>query len=174
VGGDSFFVHFKYHCASSEVERIEVFQALKETTSVKCIRLSLVKRNYTKRSAEVVAEYLESSRTLQKIAFFLAVCRSSHEICEMMISVFLRALSRNTSVTKPIINIDVLRFSCVAFQELLMCTQTLQTMEVIRYRFGDAELNEVQIAAITSGFANNTTLRDLKFRGWREADLAQC
>jgi hypothetical protein len=31
---------------------------------------------------------------------------------------------------------------------------------------------KVQIAAITSGFANNTTLRDLKFRGWRETELA--
>jgi hypothetical protein len=32
----------------------------------------------------------------------------------------------------------------------------------------------VDIAAIiiTSGFANNTTLRDLEFEGWREADLA--
>jgi hypothetical protein len=35
--------------------------------------------------------------------------------------------------------------------------------------YGD--LDEVQIAAITSGFANNTTLRDLKFNCWREADL---
>jgi hypothetical protein len=30
----------------------------------------------------------------------------------------------------------------------------------------------VQITAITSGFANNTTLHDLEFKSWREADLA--
>jgi hypothetical protein len=30
----------------------------------------------------------------------------------------------------------------------------------------------VQIAAITSGFANNTTLSDLEFQGCRDADLA--
>jgi hypothetical protein len=31
--------------------------------------------------------------------------------------------------------------------------------------------NEEQIAAIASGFVNNTTLRDLEFQCWQEADL---
>jgi hypothetical protein len=60
----------------------------------------------------------------------------------------------------------------MAFQELLSSTQTLQTMSVVRYYFEDQELNELQTAAVTLGFANNTTLRDLESRGWREADLA--
>ena len=30
----------------------------------------------------------------------------------------------------------------------------------------------MQMAAISSGFANNTTLRDVEFQCWREADLA--
>jgi hypothetical protein len=60
----------------------------------------------------------------------------------------------------------------VAFQELLTCTQTLETISVVRYQpYQNNDLDEVQIATITSGFANNTTLRDLEFRGWREADL---
>jgi Ran GTPase-activating protein (RanGAP) involved in mRNA processing and transport len=46
-------------------------------------------------------------------------------------------------------------------------------MSVVRYlHYRDEDLDEVQTAAITSGFANNTTLRDLEFRGWQEADLA--
>ena len=45
-------------------------------------------------------------------------------------------------------------------------------MTVIRYLLRDEDLNEVQTAAIASGFANNTTLRDLEFQGWRAADLA--
>jgi hypothetical protein len=85
-----------------------------------------------------------------------------------MISVVLRALFRNTSVTKLIITTDVVRFASVAFQDLLTCSQTLQKLQM--KGFSDV-LNEVQIAAITSGFANNTTLRDVKFQGWREADL---
>jgi Ran GTPase-activating protein (RanGAP) involved in mRNA processing and transport len=90
-----------------------------------------------------------------------------------VISVLLRALSRNTSVTKAIINIDVVRFASVAFQGLLTSTQTLPTMSVIRYLPPPVEeLNEVDIAAITWGVVNNTTLRDLEFQGWREADLA--
>jgi Ran GTPase-activating protein (RanGAP) involved in mRNA processing and transport len=91
----------------------------------------------------------------------------------MIISVLLRALSRNTSVTKLIVYLDAVRFASVAFQELLSCTQTLQTLEMNCCR--DEEFDEVdiavQIAAITSGFANNTTLRDLEFDSWREADL---
>jgi hypothetical protein len=31
---------------------------------------------------------------------------------------------------------------------------------------------EVDTDAIASGFANNTTLSDLEFQGWQEADLA--
>jgi hypothetical protein len=68
-----------------------------------------------------------------------------------MISLLLRALSRNTSVTKLIICIDVVSFASLAFRELLTCTQTLQTLEV----FGSEgeEFIEEQIAAIAAGFA---------------------
>jgi Leucine-rich repeat (LRR) protein len=164
---DSTFVPFEYEGEYSEGERIEVFQALKQNTSVKRIRLWL--NSYTKSSAETAAQYLESSKTLQTI---LLRYGGYYQEFPTVISLILRALSRNTSVTKLIINIDVVRFGCVAFQELLTNTQTLQTMSVVRgqnYRYG--KLNEVDIAAITSGFANNTTLRDLEFQGWREADL---
>jgi Ran GTPase-activating protein (RanGAP) involved in mRNA processing and transport len=86
-------------------------------------------------------------------------------------SLLLRALSRNTSVTELTIYLGVVRFASMAFQELLTRTQTLQKLRIIGS--GCVEFDEVQIAAITSGFASNTTLRDVHFQSWREADLAQ-
>jgi hypothetical protein len=62
---DSFLVPSPSISGYSKAEWIEVFQALKENTSVKCIRLSPHK--FTKRSVETAAKYLESSQTLQTI-----------------------------------------------------------------------------------------------------------
>jgi Ran GTPase-activating protein (RanGAP) involved in mRNA processing and transport len=156
---------------SSEAECIAVFQALKENTSVKHIEVSTLfnRNNNTGKGALVVAEYVESSKTLQILDFGKRRYEYSHEAREM-ISLILRALSRNTSVTKLIISTDVVRFVSVAFQELLTCTQTLKKLEMTG--LGYEAINEAQIATIASGFANNTTLRDIKFTCWREADLA--
>jgi hypothetical protein len=89
-----------------------------------------------------------------------------------MISILLPASSRNTSATKLIVNTRIVRFASAAFRELLTCTQTLKTMSVVEYVRNEEILDEVDICAITSGFANNATLRGLKFQGWRAADLA--
>jgi hypothetical protein len=66
----------------------------------------------------------------------------------------------------------VIRFASVAFQELLTCTQSLKKLQISCVGYADAEFNAVQIATITSGFANNTTLSDLELDSWGEADLA--
>jgi hypothetical protein len=55
---------------------------------------------------------------------------------------------------------------------MMMITQTLRTLSIMGRGYRIEEFDEVQRAAIISGFANNTTLRDLGFSGWREADLA--
>jgi hypothetical protein len=129
---------------------------------------TLFGRHYTKRSVLAAAECVESSKTLQTLDLYISKYQYSREASEM-ISLFLRALSRNTSVTKLFIHANVVKFASVAFQKLLTCTQTLQKLQL----FGSAfeEFDEAQIAAITSGFANNTTLRDLEFHNWREAEL---
>jgi hypothetical protein len=151
----------------SEGERIKVFQALKENTQVKHIQLWL--HGYTKRSAKAAANYLESSQALQTID--LRVGRFYDEL-PAVVCLLLQALSRNESVTKLCVDTEIVRFASVVFQELLTRTQTLKTMAVIRYQHDpDEDLDEMQTASITSGFANNTTLRDLEFRGWQEADL---
>jgi Leucine-rich repeat (LRR) protein len=168
---NSVFIPSGYISRYSEAEGIAVFQALKENTSVKHIDFSMLfeQNNYTVRSTLVAAEYLESSKTLQTLDLGYGRYQYPREVGET-ISLLLRALSRNTSVEKVIIYPDGFRFASVAFQELLTSTQTLQKLEIIGRR--SEPCTERQIAAITSGFANNTTLRNLKFDGWREAELA--
>jgi hypothetical protein len=73
------------------------------------------------------------------------------------------------SVTKLIIHANVVKFDSVAFETLLTRTQTLQKLHITGFTY--EAFHEVQIAAIVSGFAKNTTLRELGFKRWREADL---
>jgi hypothetical protein len=165
----STFVPSNSFCGCSEAECIEVFQALKDNTSVKRIRFSMpFDRHYTERSALVTEEYVESSKTLQTLDLSYGRHPYSEEGHEM-ISVVLRALSRNSSVTKVSIDTSVVKFASVAFEELLAQTHTLQKLQL----FGSLieEFDEVQTAAIASGFANNTTLRDVEFQSWRVAGL---
>jgi hypothetical protein len=165
LDADSGFVPLQYQGEYSEGERIEVFQALKENNQVKHIRLWL--HGYTKISAEAATKYLESSKTLLAID----LCYGGYyQEFPKVISLLLQALSRNTSVAQLFTDTESVRFASVAFQEFLTRTQTLQTLEIVGSLC--REINEVDISATTSGFANNTTLRYLKFQGWRAADLA--
>jgi Ran GTPase-activating protein (RanGAP) involved in mRNA processing and transport len=163
---DSVFIPSYHMEGYSEAEYIEIFQALKEHTHVKNIRFWL--HDFTKNYAEAVAEYLESSHTLQTLDIWFDAVERSQEILAA-VSVVLRALSRNMSVTKLDIHHSVVGFASVAFQDLLTRTETLYKLEIFGARH--QEFDEVQIAAIISGFANNTTLRDLELSGWGEADL---
>jgi hypothetical protein len=155
---------------SNESECIAVYQALEENTSVKHIDFGMVfeRHNFTKRSPLAAAVYLESSKTLQTLNLGYGPRGDSYEVREM-ISLVLRALSRNTSVTKLIIYTQDVGLASVAFRELLTCTLTLQKLQLIA--FGDEAFDERQIAAIASGFAHNTTLRDLELESCREAYL---
>jgi hypothetical protein len=154
----------------SEAECIAIFQALKENVSVKHIGFDMLfKQNYTEACAVVAAEYVESSKTLQTLDLDVYRSQYSHEVREM-VSLLLQALSRNTLVSKLTITTNVVRFASVAFQELLTRTLTLQKLQT--NGCGNEGFNEMQIATIASGFANNTTLRDVEFKNWREADLA--
>jgi Ran GTPase-activating protein (RanGAP) involved in mRNA processing and transport len=157
-------------CNGDDAGSIEIFQALKENTSVKHIDFRIFFEPYFttgKRTRLAAAEYVESSKTLQTLDLNTS-CYVYPQDCEML-STLLRALSRNTSVTKLIINTGVVKIVSDAFQELLTRTQTLQKMKVIHNDRGT--WSQVQISAIASSFASNTTLRDLELKSWREADL---
>jgi Ran GTPase-activating protein (RanGAP) involved in mRNA processing and transport len=148
---DSFF--------NSPSTSIEVFQALKENTSVKRIRLWL--RGYTKRSAEAAAKYLESSQTLQTIE--LRHCGPYHEF-HAVISLLLQALSRNTSVTELCIDTESLRFFSVALQEFLTCTQTLKKLQMRGSNCGNILRDESNIAdlnPVIRELGRNTTVTNL-------------
>jgi hypothetical protein len=111
---------------------------------------------YVKLHWLLAAEYVESSKTLQTLT--LEYARHFQEM-PMIISVLSRAFSRNTSVTNLIIRTDVVTFASVALQELLTFTQTLRKLQITGFYH---VLDEVQTAAIVSGFAGNTTLRDVE------------
>jgi Ran GTPase-activating protein (RanGAP) involved in mRNA processing and transport len=65
-------------------------------------------------------------------------------------------------------NLDV-GLASVAFQKLLTRTQTLQKLQITSFwQSGD----DVQQAAVASGFANNTTLCELELIDWQRDDLA--
>jgi hypothetical protein len=149
-------------------ESTAVLKALKENTTVERMDFSMLfKRHYTKKFALVAAEYVESNKTLQTL--HLGYGRNQEN--PVLISHFLRSLSRNTSVSEFIIYAKSVKCASVAFQELLTCTQTIKKLQIIASEYDEA-FNEEQIATIASGFVNNTTLRDVHFQGWREADLA--
>jgi Ran GTPase-activating protein (RanGAP) involved in mRNA processing and transport len=166
---DPICIPYSFHY--TEAECIAVFKALKENTGLKHLDFGMLfeGHNYTEISELAAAEYVESSKTLQTLFLDVGINRHSQE--REMISLVLRALYRNTSVTTLIINARNVRFASVAFQELLTCTQTLRKLQIMGSEYDVDAFNEVQITAIISGFANNTTLRDLEFKGWREADL---
>ena len=129
---------------------------------------ALFKPHNTKRFALVAAEYVECSKTLQTLDLSYDRHHCSHEVREM-VSLLLRALSRNTSVTELITFNQRVRWAGVAFRELLTRTQTLQQLEISGP--GDEAFEESQISVITSGLANNKSLRAQKFVDWRAADL---
>jgi hypothetical protein len=153
----------------SEAERIGVAQALEENTSVKRIYLQLLQQN-TKRSTMAVAKYVKASKHLQSVRLRGSVHSqmllrqgemdiAGTEYPEL--AVLLQALSRNTSVTKLIIDDLDVGLVSVAFQNFLTRTQTLQKLQISSlYRFG--EFDEMQTAAVVSGFASNTTLCELE------------
>jgi Ran GTPase-activating protein (RanGAP) involved in mRNA processing and transport len=162
------FVPSRYISGCSQSECTAVLEALKKNTTMENISFSMLfKRRYTKRFASVAAEYVETTKTLQT----LNLGQGRNQEDPVLMSHLLRKLSRNTSVTELIIYANSVRCASVAFQELLTCTQTIKKLRIIGWY--EKAFDEVQIAAIASGFASNTTLRDLEFQGWRETDLAR-
>jgi hypothetical protein len=160
----------------SEAERIGVAQALQENTSVKRIYLELFQS--AKRSTKAVAKYVKASKHLQSVDLRGSVDsrvllhHGEVDIADTeypAFSVLLRALSRNTSVTELSIDTLDVGLASVAFQNFLTQTQTLQSLQLSSiWQLGD----DVQQAAVASGFANNTTLCELKLTDYERDDLA--
>jgi hypothetical protein len=73
---NSWFINTRFENRCSEAEWVEIFQALKENTSVKHTNIDVMMLEgdgdfIESSSALVLAEYVESSKTLQTLNFFL-------------------------------------------------------------------------------------------------------
>jgi hypothetical protein len=178
---DEPFEIYSYH---PEAGRIEIARALGENTSVKRILLDVDDRS--ERFVEVLASYLRSSKHLHSVhltgppedRFFLYLdagtaareCRTRQQ----NISVLFRALYWSTSVTELIMDDLNLGLSDSptahwAFHKYMAFTMSLVTLEI---GANGQVFGPEQVFAVCSGFAKNTTLREITLNDWTESCLA--
>jgi Ran GTPase-activating protein (RanGAP) involved in mRNA processing and transport len=139
----------------SEKEDIELADVLLENSSV--TYLDLKTNDYTKSSAEAMAEYVSTSKRLQQI---LWVENSNRELQhrEEMFCCFLSAFQESTSLKELRIEFPVTGgTSNLALENMLTHTQSLRSMSL---SYPHASL-EGWAAAASSGLKKNTTLREL-------------
>jgi hypothetical protein len=132
----------------SENEAIEFADALLENTNVTYLELET--ENYTNCSAEAMAKYVRSSKSLKRIDW-------NEEQREEIIYCFLHAIQESTSLKELHINFPVIDGpSSLALENMLTNTQSLRSLSFI-CRAGE----EIDVAAVQSGLKKNTTLRKL-------------
>jgi hypothetical protein len=180
---DEPFEIYSYH---PEAGRIEIARALGENTSVKRILLDVDDRS--ERFVEVLASYLRSSKHLQSVhltgppedRFFLyldaGTAAQKSRTRQQNISVLFRALYWSTSVMELIMDDLNLGLSDSptlhwAFHKYLAFTMSLAVTLEIRATNGQA-FGPEQVFAVCSGFAKNTTLREITLTDWTERCLA--
>jgi hypothetical protein len=130
-----------------ERERLELADALLENTNV--TYLELATRNYTTCSAEAMAEYVRTSKSLQRIR-----CKGGRE---EMICCFLHAFQESTFLKElHMENPFIDGSSKLALESMLTHTQSLRSLSLICRAEED-----VAVAAASSGLKKNTTLREL-------------
>jgi hypothetical protein len=130
----------------SEKEDIELANALLVNTNVTCLELNSAK--YTKSSAEAMAKYVRTSKHLQRIEV-----RQHHE---QMLCYFLPTLQESTSLKKLKINFPLIgEPSNLLFENMLTHTHSLQSLSL---SCPDGLLEDLAVAAISSGLEKNTTL----------------
>jgi Leucine-rich repeat (LRR) protein len=133
-----------------EREGIELADALLENNSVTYLELEMV--NYTKSSAEAMAEYVRTSKHLQRI-------RWNGRRCDDMLCCFLPAIQESTSLKE--LHMDFLLIggpSSLAFEHILTHTQSLRSLTLI---CSAGRLDDIAVAVARSGLKKNTTLQEL-------------
>jgi hypothetical protein len=146
----------------AENEQLELADALLESTNV--TYLDLKTNDYTKSSAEAMAEYVRTSKRLQRIHW---TGNSNRELQhrEEMLCYFLHAIQESTSLKELHIVFPVTGgTSNLALENMLTHTQSLRSMSL---SCPHASL-EGWAAAASSGLKKNTTLRELKLDFSRE------
>jgi Ran GTPase-activating protein (RanGAP) involved in mRNA processing and transport len=136
----------------SEKENIELAAALLENTNV--TRLELETEKHTKSSAEAMAEYVRTSKRLQRISW-LGTIREREEI----ICCFLRAIQESTSPKELDINFPLIGGpSNLVLENMLAHTRSLRSLRLCH---PDGLLEDMAVAAASSGLEKNTSLREL-------------
>jgi hypothetical protein len=130
-----------------ERERLELADALLENTNVTYLELEM--EHHTKCSAEAMAKYVRTSKSLQRIR-----CKGERE---EIICCFLHAFQESTSLKELHIYFPVIDGpSSLALENMMTNTQSLRTLSFI---CGAEE--DINVAAVRSGLKKNTTLREL-------------
>jgi Ran GTPase-activating protein (RanGAP) involved in mRNA processing and transport len=153
---------FKIRCMSmSEKEQMELSEALLENNRVTYLELDT--RNYTKSSAEAMANYVRSSKRLERIEMpkYYAV---SEQHYEETLCCFLLAIQESTSLIKELqMNFLIepvaagMTKSDIAFEHMLTHTQSLRSLH-LNCQTGPGDIH---VAAARSGLEKNTTLQEL-------------
>jgi hypothetical protein len=132
----------------SENEHIELADALLKNNSVTSLELGAYK--YTKISAEAMAEYVRSSKRLQRIRYF-----------HPMLCCFMTAIQESASLKELDIELPLNDGpSNLSFENMLTHTQSLQSLTLC-YSYGLLVEDMAVVAAARSGLKKNTTLREL-------------
>jgi Ran GTPase-activating protein (RanGAP) involved in mRNA processing and transport len=139
----------------SENEGMELADALLENTNVTYLKLEM--DHHTKSSAEAMAKYVRSSKSLQRICCVKSWNNRVLQHREEMICCFLRAFQESTSLKELHIDFPLIAGpTSLALESMLTHTQSLRSLSF----FCRAE-EDINVAAASSGLKKNTTLREL-------------
>jgi hypothetical protein len=149
---------FRIRPSLGEKESIELAAALLENTSV--TDLELVWQTYTKRPAEAMVNYVRTSKHLEHLRFPESRMTAGREL--PILCYFLNAIQESTSLKE----LDI-TFPCVpsslAFKSMLTNTQSLRSLAL---KFPAGPLENLAVAAVSSGLKENTTLRELTLESY--------
>jgi hypothetical protein len=141
----------------SEKEWMELADALLESSSVTYLELGRVE--YTKKIAEVVAEYVRTSKRLQSIHWIGNSTERELQQRDEMLCYFLPAFQESTSLKELHVSFPLTGGpSNLAFENMLTNTQSIRSLTLSREML---RLEEETVAAASSGLKKNTTLREL-------------
>jgi hypothetical protein len=148
----------------SEKEGVELADAVLENTNI--TSLELITEKYTTGFAEAMANYLRTSKRLQRLCFCWIMNHRTLKQHEERLCCFLRAIQESTSLKELVMgSAPVGEASNLALVKMLTHTKSLQSLSLC-VRNGTEKLD---MAAVRSGLKKNTTLRELTLNFPRDA-----
>jgi Ran GTPase-activating protein (RanGAP) involved in mRNA processing and transport len=147
--------------------RLMIAEALLQNTVVRRIGLEL--DDYRKSSTDAMAKYLAQSKHLSAVELTLDVNFGMQYYHRQYLSTLIEAIVQSNSIKELILTCPGLGSASKSFETLLTRTKTLRLLRVDTQKRWPMENSET--AAITSGFSNNNTLREILLIDWPETSL---